>query len=331
MKVLKVIGKILLIIVIIIGLFIGGLNLFQRIGSKDFYKSAEKEFIIPGLSDGFVPCGISFDDNSGYYLISGYMRDGSASRIYTVDSETSDYSFVSLKNSSTHGSGIAVYGRYVILTTDKDELDIYRLADVTNTDLTEVSPFATFATDNTPANLYVNGDTLYVGELYIPKTNETPESHRYETDAGDDQKALMLTYDVSELIRSLSLDDGDEVEPICAYAITDYVQGICILKGGQICLSTSKSMKASVIKIYDDPEKTNLTSDNKYTLSNGNDIPVYYLDSEDILKQYKLPPMVGELYAQGDKLLALTKSASNKYILGKLTGARNCYSFYPEY
>lgn len=336
MKVVKIILKILLAIIIIAGLVIAGFNLYHRFNSSEFYKSAEKEFIIPGLGDNFIPQGITYDENSGYYLISGYMSDGTASRIYTVDPNTNDYSYVSLKTENgkpdvSHAGGIAAYGRYVLVAADEGLVEIFRLNDVTNTDLSEVQAFSTFKVENASENIYVNGDTLYVGEFYIAKNYETPENHHYETDTGEKQQAIMLTYDVGEIIRSLSLDDAEEIQPICAYAITDQVQGVCILKGGQICLSTSWGLQVSHIKIYDDPAKTNLTSDNTFTLSNGKDIPVYYLDSDSLLVEYKLPPMAEELYVQGDKVLIMCESACNKYFFGKLTNARNCFSFIPEF
>lgn len=335
MKVLKIIGKILLIIIIVLGLVIGGFNLYIKISTSAFQKTAEKEFTIPGLGDGFVPQGITLDENTGYYLISGYMSNGSASRIYLVDPETNDFSYVSLKTQKgepdmTHGGGIAVYGRFVLVTSDESALNIYRLSDVTNTDLTEVAPFSIFSVENGPANLYVSGDTLYVGEFYIADAYETPESHHFETDTGEKQQAIMLMYDAGEVIRSISRS-GVEVLPTAAYAITDQVQGICILKGGQLCLSTSWGVQISHVKIYDDPIKTNLTSDNSYKLSNGEEIPLYYLDSDNLLVDYKLPQMAEELYVQGDKVLIMCEAASNKYIFGKLTGAQKCYSFIPEF
>jgi len=336
MKVLKIILKILLIIIIIAALVVGGFNLYFRLNSNDFYKTSEKEFIIPGLSDKFVPQGVSYDENSGYYLVSGYMSDGSASRIYTVDPETNDSSYILLKDEKGNDdlslcSGIAIYGRYVLVTSSENALNIYRLADVTNTDLSEVKPFSTFKVENTPSNLYINGDTLYVGELYTTGDKDAPASHHYETNTGEEHNAILLTYDVGEIIRNLSLSDAEEVLPDFAYSVTDQCQGVCVLKGGQICISTSKGLGISHIKIYEDPAKTNLTSDNTYTLSNKKDIPVYYLDSESLLKEYSLPPMAEELYVSGDKVLVMNKSASNKYLFGKLTGARFCRSFIPEF
>lgn len=85
----KKVGKVFLIILAVIValalLFIAGYNIYQKISYREFNKVSEKEFKIPGLSDGFVPQGITWVENDGkegMYLVCGYMSDGSASRIY---------------------------------------------------------------------------------------------------------------------------------------------------------------------------------------------------------------------------------------------------------
>lgn len=47
-----------------------------------------KEFEIPGLAETFVPQGMDYQAEDDVFLVSGYMSDGSASRIYVVDAKT---------------------------------------------------------------------------------------------------------------------------------------------------------------------------------------------------------------------------------------------------
>lgn len=337
MKVLKTILTVIIVLILLMGLTIGGLNIYLHTSSSDFYKTDEKEFVIPGVHEGFVPQGIAFDENSGYYLISGFMSDNSASRIYTVDPETSDFTYVSLKNEageadSIHAGGIAVYGRYVFVTTGTENINVYRLAEVTDSDLSNAEPFATFTAGNTPESISISNDYVYLGEYFDEEAYDTPDSHHFENEAGESFRAVALVYDMTQIVRSLS-DTGaaETLAPVAAYSTTENCQGFCVLKGGQLCLTTSKGLKNSHLYIYDDPFKTNLTSDAMFEAPNGEKAPLYFLDSESLLKTYTLPPMAEEIIISGDRVLVMNSSASNKSLFGKLTGASNCRSFIPEF
>lgn len=335
MKVLKTILTFILAIVILAGLAVGGSNIYIRTSNSDFFKTAEKEFKIPGLSEGFVPQGIAYDENSGYYLISGYMSDNSTSRVYTVDPETSDFTYVNLNNEkgeadAIHAGGIAVYGRYVFVTTGTENINVYRLAEVTDSDLNNAEPFASFTAGNTPESLSISSDYLYLGEYYDKEAYDTPDSHHFETESGEALNAVALVYDITDVVRALSAEEA-ALTPVAAYAVTDHCQGFCVLKGGQLCLTTSGGLKNSALHIYDDPFKTNLTSDAMFETKDGEKAPLYFLDSESQLKTYSLPPMAEEVIIEGDKVLVMNSSASNKSLLGKITGGNHCRSFMPEF
>ncbi|MDO5448344.1 MAG: hypothetical protein Q4F70_01910 [Clostridia bacterium] len=307
-----------------------------HINSSEYYKTAEKEFIIPGLGDGFVPQGITFDDKSSFYLVCGYMSNDEAARIYMVDPDTNDFSFISLndvdgKPDKSHICGIATYGRFAFVTTG-EKVNVFRLADINNPDYNVATPIDSFDSDNIPAFCYVVNDTLYVGEFYRSKSYETPESHHIQTDTGEYQMAIMTVFDANELTAALSSKGAiDDVAPKAIYSIQSGAQGMCILKGGQICISSSWGLSTSHVTIYDDPMKSNLTADDKFTIESGKEIPLYYLSQENVIKDYKLPAMAEELALDGDKVLIMNESASNKYFFGKLIGGKYCYSFLPEY
>ncbi len=336
MKVIKAIFKVLLCLVLLVGLTIGGLNIWIRTASASFYKNSEKEFQIPGLSEGFVPKGITYDENSGYYLVSGSMSDNSASRIYTIDPATSDFTYVELKTTggeadTPSAAGIAVHGRYVFLSTGTELINVYRLAEVTDSDLSSATPFATFTAANRPETLFIHNDYIFMGEYYNKEGYDTPGSHKFESDNGEQLNAVMLMYDITSLVQALSESEQAALQPEAAYAVPDNCTGMCVLKSGQLCLSSAKGMKSSTLRIYDDPMKTNLTSDNTYSALNGEKVPLYYVDSDSMLKEISVPPMAQELVTQGDKILVLTSAASNKSMFGKLTGAGTCRSFIPEF
>jgi hypothetical protein len=58
----------------------------------------------------------------------------------------------------------------------------------------------------------------------------------------------------------------------------------------------------------------------------GHSIPVYAFDSTSLVKTYKAPPMAEEAVFVNGKLLVMSESACNKYILGKFASAKWCYA-----
>ena len=93
-------GKVALIVLIaIVGLLVlvlGGLNLAKFAIYKDYYSVKTDVCTNPGLSDGFVCQGIASADEKGVILVSGYMADKSASRIYVTTTDDESY-YVQLK------------------------------------------------------------------------------------------------------------------------------------------------------------------------------------------------------------------------------------------
>lgn len=331
--------KALIIIAIIVAVILLVYLVFfalVHIKSSEYYKTAEKEFVIPGLGNGFVPQGITFDEKSSFYLICGYMSNKEASRIYMVDPATNDFSFVTLNDvkgepDKSHICGIATYGRFAFVTTG-EKVNVFRIADINNPEYDVATPIDSFDSDNIPAFCYVVNDTLYVGEFYRSKSYETPEAHHIQTDDGQYQMAIMTVFDANELTAALSSKGAiDDVNPTAVYSIRSGAQGMCVLKGGQICISSSWGLSTSHVTIYDDPMKSNLTSDSTYITESGEEVPLYYLSKSEVLKEYALPAMAEELVTDGDKVLVMNESASNKYVFGKLIGGKYCYSFMPEY
>ena len=326
------------VVILIIILLLAYLIFFAvvRATSSEYFDTAEKEFVIPGLGDGFVPQGITFDEKSGFYLVCGYMSNDEAARVYMIDPESNDFSYISLNDvkgnpDKSHICGIATYGRFAFVTTG-EKVNVFRLAEINNPDYDTATPIDSFDSDNIPAFCYVVNDTLYVGEFYRSKSYETPESHHMQTGDGEYQMAIMTVFDANELTSALSSKGAiDDVAPTAVYSIKSGAQGMCILKGGQICISSSWGLSTSHITIYDDPMKSNLTSDSTYVTDSGKEIPLYYLDQTSVLKDFKLPAMAEELVTDGDKVLVMNESASNKYFFGKLIGGKYCYSFIPEY
>ncbi len=336
---LKKVGKVLGIFIIIICLtvvtVILGFNVYQRVSYREFYAVSEKEFLIPGLSDGFVPQGITYVEDESKYLVCGYMADGTASRIYKFDDkqgENPSKDFVQLIKSDgkpdlAHAGGVAVYGDFVYMATG-EEINVYSLKAVLDDKNDTVKTIGTFDPQTGPAFVHVEDGYLYVGEFYIAEDYETPKSHHMETDSGDFNQAVMTVFKLDET-KELGLEDKI---PELAYSITDNAQGMCFVDGN-ILISTSYGLSTSHVKVYSNPVKLplseNANRDRTFITSDSHAIPLYYLDSAHLEKDWTLAPMAEELLLKDDKVYVMCESASTKYKFGNFTGGRYCYSFNP--
>ena len=300
-KVLDVTGRIFLgIIVFIISVFVlvvGGLNVAKFAIYSDYYSVKSNVCKNPGLGDGFVCQGICAYEEGEKFFVSGYMKDGSASRIYVTDKNDDSY-YVSLsldgKKFDAHAGGIAVHADKVYVS-DFDAIYIIRLSDVLGAkkgDTVEISEV--ISVDNAGSALYADGEYLYVGEFHNGTNYVT--DHPYETPDG--------TY--YAIISCYSFDDL--TKPVKVYSIRNEVQGMCFTPNGKVILSTSYGLADSHYYIYDESKAI----DSGLTHEGA---PVYYLcETEKVVKG---PAMAEGLDYYDGKIITLTESASTKYIFGK--------------
>lgn len=225
--------------------FLGIFLLMWYVGDsyKDF-KRFRKELAIEGLDDGAIPQGMTtyystytdgeVDENEKpvtkkqqYFLVSSYMNDGSASRIYVTGETTGYVGYVTLRNEDGsehkgHVGGIATNGAYLWVGHDDSVLvatasegyenvlkEIITKAQINKSGETEEVQSVKFTTSfkaNCKASFIgyfddarytdTSYDRLYVGEFYRKGNYETESSHRIETPNGYKNTAFMYEYNV---------------------------------------------------------------------------------------------------------------------------------------
>lgn len=319
--------KILLIVIIslaaLVALIIGGYNAYLRIAFRDFYSAAEAHGNVPGIADGFIHQGISYLPDSGEFIACGYMKDGSASRIYIFNESGERY--VTLngedgKPTDTHTGGLSYWAGFVFLT-DGDRILVYDLSSIQSKskESGSVTPVAAFDVNLKASFCYVEGNDLYVGEFYREQNYKTDSSHHLTTPSGDKHHALMVTFDLESMI----VDGFTEIVPKAAYSIPDLAQGVCITDSGRICISTSYAVAPSHILVYsavtEDEQKDTFEFAGKL-------LPLTYLDSKRLESDIKFFPMSEELVNLDGRVYIMNESASAKYIFGKLIGGNKLYS-----
>ena len=306
----KLIGKILgflvsaLLTLAILTLL--GLNVAKFVLYSDYYDIRTNLCKNPGLSDDFICQGICAYEEEDLILVSGYMKDHSASRIYVTNLNNESY-YVTLESDGKaftgHAGGIALFGDTVYLASDgalhllslRDILDAENGAAVTISSRVEVNNAASF--------VYADSSFVYVGEFH-DGTNYVTD-HPYQTPEGE-YFAIVSRY------THTNLSAPDKI-----YSIRNKVQGICFTPDGQVVLSTSYGLADSVYYVYNEADAT----DSGLTLDGA---PVYYLNN--CVREIKGPAMAEGLDFYDGKVITLTESASNKYIFGKFFFANKIVS-----
>lgn len=327
---LKLWEKLLIIfssIILFLGLVLSGFVAYFRLSVNDYYKASEKAFVIPEISSGYVPQGLCYDSTKEQFILSGYMKNGSASPVYVLDKSGELIKTVYLKNKDGsnyvgHGGGIAIGGDYIYLAGgEKHCILAYDYNDLVNAQsddfLTLKGEFETKTQTDQLGSAFVtvSGDRLIIGEFYRDKSYPTLDSHKLTTKAGDYNQALAVEYKLDS-----NKPLGINPTPIKAYSMPDHVQGLEI-NDGKIYLSTSWGLSFSHILEYD--ESKLVLQGEKEVL--GYTLPLYAMDSESLVNDYKIAPMSEEMAFVDGMLYVNCESASNKYIFGKFTGGKWMY------
>ena len=315
-------------VVLAIGLILGGAIGYFRLPVNAYYKASEKAFVIPDINSGYVPQGLFYDEERELFLLSGYMKDHSASPVYLTEKEGTLLKKVYLSypdgsDYDGHGGGIAQFGDFIYLTGGADCcIYVYSYSDLLSANngdkLTCVGEFSLFKSDTDyigNAFVTVSGGKLITGEFYRDKSYPTLDSHKITTDSGDYNQALAIEYALDT-----AYPFAINPTPIKAYSMPDQVQGLTIYEG-TVYLSTSWGLSFSHILAYD---LSKLKEQGSIQLL-GYDLPLYSMDSSNLIKDYKIAPMSEEMAFVDGKLYISCESASDKYIFGKLTGGKWLY------
>lgn len=298
----KILWKVLLAVLGLAILTIGVLNVAKYAIYPEYYLMRTNICVNPGLSDGFVCQGIAASEENDLILVSGYMKNDSASRIYAVDS-FDNFHYVQLKQGNEdftgHAGGVATTNGQVYIASG-GKIYTVALEDVILANSGDTVDIGEGIEVNNAASFVYTDDTyLYVGEFH-DGGKYTIEGHENETAEGT-HYAICSVY---------ALDDLSA--PVKIYSIRNKVQGICFSPDGTVVMSTSYGLADSVYYVYD----VNDAVDSGKTMDGA---PIYYLDQ--LRKEVKGPAMSEGLDYRDGKVITLTESASNKYLFGKLFGA----------
>lgn len=318
MKTGKRIVRILIGVLSVAALLALALNVGVTVMYSGFFQNAEAIFRAPGLTTGFVPQGFAYLPEQEVYLVSGYMKDHSAARIY-IRNANGDSIVTSLLRADgsgydEHAGGVAVNGDYVYLP-GTGGLDVFLLSDVL--DGGQAASIGSIPMDYSGDCCTFYNGYLFVGDFYYPEVYETPEDHRFTTPAGDHNPAVIAVYRADD-----SAEFGLAWTPVAAISIREKVQGIGFAEDGQIVLSTSYGFAHSNLWFYEFDE----TRQNVLTLQDAQ-VPLYFLDSANLTHSVQMPPMSEEIVCRDGQVYVLFESASTKYLFGNLIRGTHIYGY----
>ena len=191
----KILLAIILILVVLVCLLLCGVRAYFRLSVREYYKNSEKTFEIPGLSEGLIPQGLCYDENTKEFLVTGYRSDNQPSQISVVGKESGEeVKRVGLldrdgKEYCGHVGGISLKGNYLYVAGSEGLL-VYSYKDLkaaaSGETIQALGIFSTATEDDKlgVAFTHVEGSYIYVGEFYRESNYPTPDSHKYTTAAG---------------------------------------------------------------------------------------------------------------------------------------------------
>ena len=312
-------------------------RLYFRVPVRDYYKASGKVFKIPGLMDNMVPQGLDYIEASDAYLVCGYQKDGSPSRVYRVDGKSgkdNGYIVMGDENGNAitpHAGGLAADGKYLFVAGDEATINVYSLSEVLSADSgTIVKKAGSFTAGifNDKINvawICFTDDRMIVGEFYRHPNYVTDESHWIKTTTGEENRAVAVAYKFSDGEDSAF---GISKIPSEIYSLPGLVQGMTV-KDGKIWISRSYGMARSKISCYDISGSEPVSFKGKIysgIAEPGIIVPVYALDSSTQTASFDAPPMAEEIIFVDGKMLIMCESASAKYFFGNITGGRWCYA-----
>lgn len=305
------------------------IQLFYRLPYTPYYENSAAEFDIPGIREGFVPQGFDYDEENSLFIVSGYMNEKAPSPVYILDRSGSIKKRLTLLTDkgeayTGHSGGIAVHGDYVYLAGGRSGyFYVYDYSDLlTAYDGDAVACLGKFSTkksadDYIAVSFIADSDThLWIGEFYDKDGYETAESHKMYTWGSEYHQALAVTFAFDE-----NAEFGISPTPDAAYSIPDKVQGMAF-NGGDILLSTSRGFASSYIYIYGTDV---MYYEHSYNVLET-EVKLFALDSRALVGKIMAPPMAEEIAVVDGRLYIMNEFASDKYLLGRLTGADKCYS-----
>lgn len=291
----------------------------------DFYRLAEENAILPALSEGYVPQGLSHDPSNGYTYVSAYHYSGAEPSIIAVLDEygtlVAEYLLYKADGSeyTGHVGGIAVSESalyvsysYSVMTIPLDELTLGGSQRVTLSN--------SFAIPVQPSFLYYEDGILWAGNYYAAGSSDYPLGKHFNfttmnadgTALGSYALAYRLEGDLMPNQETFTDSNGTEytfAAPNHVIALSEKVQGFAY-KNGTVILSTSLAGANSHLYVH----TADITKASETISLYGREYPMTVLSSESLANDIvALPMSQGIDFTANGRLLVSFESGASKF------------------
>jgi len=280
--------------------------------------------VIPGLFQDAVPQGIAYIPDEELLLISNYMFDGRTGSVAVIALEDNEADgrlekvvWFHDNDGSQHGGhmgGIAVSGAWLWIASSSSfyQVPLTAVLEAENNEILLLGdPLTTEVTCSAAA---ADSGILYISEFRSRDGSyRTKRSHYLETASGGKNHALAAGFYLDEStgdIPSAGIIDGTAY-PDFFLSIPDQVQGMAFIDGYIVLSQSYGRRNNSTLSVYRSPMGN--TQDAEFTLSNGTTVPVWRLDSSNLISVLTAPPMTEGIVNIGGELALLYESGSDKY------------------
>ena len=300
-----------IILAIVVALFIFLMVWFFGASYPAFDAIASQSFTIQGLKEGISPQGLCTLPAGGEYdfAMSGYMVDGSPSRVYLVNSERDEAKYFTLtrdgKAVDSHFGGVTATANYLLVADGKTVARVPLASALACENGGAIEIYDELTTDINAAFCYYQEDAglLFVGEFYRKQNYATAESHHLTKD-GETNYAFVYAYEANEE----QAGGVASATPQSILSVRGLVQGIAVT-GENIYLSCSYGLADSKLYTYSNPLADGLSDAD----ANVDGIPLYRLDSGNLIHELTMPCMSEEICLRDGKLYVLFESLCKKY------------------
>lgn len=288
---------------------------------NNFFADFKKSFTIPGLYEGIIPQGFCFDENTGYFLITGYYeKEKFPSMVMAVDSKNGKfvgaYPLKTINGEDFYGhvGGIGTSQNTIYIASDYEcyTIPINALYGVRDGD--ELSFNGKFKVNSTASFLTIHNNTLWIGDFIRSRDKEREEvEYVFTLPSGETFYAFCEGYILEDGLPSVNKINSDSTGyiPDMILAIPEQAQGIAFTKTDKIVFSTSYGRKKdSKLYIYEDVLIGEKSGTRKI---DGVDVDLFTCDTERLLEEITAPPMAEDMAIHPDAIYIHFESGAHKY------------------
>lgn len=293
---------------------------------SDFLAVSEKSFLIPALKETMIPQGMDIWEERGWLLISGYFPSteiSDCSVLVAIDMETGAYvGEYYLTNSdgtphTSHAGGVAVTDKNIYISNGymlyriplEEILNAGQCGKITIADVIWVPVRASFCN--------YSGGYLWVGDFQYGTSYSTDEFRHMKNREGKKYLAWTVGYELDETtengLKADAMVKDSFATPDVIFSMTERIQGFAVTEKTVALSQSYGRTNRSTILLYTNPLGTEAHGT---TELNGKEIPVYFLDGQQLSKTVVAPPMSEGLAAVGNELYILFESGADKYANG---------------